>query len=101
MEGINAYADQIKVYKAVLDATQEVQKWLRYHSGKCNYFQSAKSFYDFGPMMYMWFPLMIAWVKTTTFVFSDHKAFFYLTRWKPLETLWQRLRCLIIQTSMY
>ena len=34
MEGIYAYADQIKVYKAILDATQEVQKWLRYHSGK-------------------------------------------------------------------
>lgn len=32
MEGIYAYADQIKVYKAILDATQEVQKWLRYHS---------------------------------------------------------------------
>ena len=34
MEGIYAYADQSKVYKAILDATQEVQKWLRYHSGK-------------------------------------------------------------------
>ena len=34
MEGIYAYADQIKVYKAILDATQEIQKWLRYHSGK-------------------------------------------------------------------
>ena len=34
MEGIYAYADQIKVYKAILDATTEVQKWLRYHSGK-------------------------------------------------------------------
>jgi len=32
MEGIYAYADQIKVYKAILDATQEVQKYLRYHS---------------------------------------------------------------------
>ena len=32
MEGIYAYADQIKVYKAILDATQEIQKWLRYHS---------------------------------------------------------------------
>ena len=34
MEGIYAYADQIKVYKAILDATLEVQKYLRYHSGK-------------------------------------------------------------------
>ena len=34
MEGIYAFADQIKVYKAILDATQEIQKWLRYHSGK-------------------------------------------------------------------
>lgn len=34
MEGIYAYADQIKVYKAILDAAQEVQKYLRYHSGK-------------------------------------------------------------------
>ena len=34
MEGIYAFADQIKVYKAILDATQEVQKYLRYHSGK-------------------------------------------------------------------
>ena len=34
MEGIYAYADQIKVYKAILDATQEIQKYLRYHSGK-------------------------------------------------------------------
>lgn len=32
MEGIYAYADQIKVYKAILDAAQEVQKYLRYHS---------------------------------------------------------------------
>ena len=40
MEGIYAYADQIKVYKAVLDATAEVQKWLRYHSGKCNNFKN-------------------------------------------------------------
>jgi fructose-1,6-bisphosphatase len=32
MEGIYAFADQIKVYKAILDATQEVQEWLRYHS---------------------------------------------------------------------
>ena len=35
MEGIYAYADQIKVYKAILDATQEVQQYLRYNSGKC------------------------------------------------------------------
>merc|ERR1711990_703463 len=32
MEGIYAYADQIKVYKAILDATQEVQQYLRYNS---------------------------------------------------------------------
>jgi fructose-1,6-bisphosphatase len=32
MEGIYAFADQIKVYKAILDATQEIQEWLRYHS---------------------------------------------------------------------
>ena len=43
MEGIYAYADQIKVYKAILDATQEVQKWLRYHSGKCNDCQAGFS----------------------------------------------------------
>ena len=36
MEGIYAFADQIKVYKAILDATQEIQDWLRYHSGKSN-----------------------------------------------------------------
>ena len=34
MESLYAYADQIKVYKALLDATAEVQKYLRYHSGK-------------------------------------------------------------------
>ena len=34
MEGIYAFADQIKVYKAILDATQEIQNYLRYHSGK-------------------------------------------------------------------
>jgi hypothetical protein len=28
------YQDLLKVYKAILDATQEVQKYLRYHSGK-------------------------------------------------------------------
>lgn len=32
MEGIYAFADQIKVYKAILDATQEIQGWLRYNS---------------------------------------------------------------------
>ena len=37
MEGIYAYADQIKVYKAILDATQEVQAYLRYNSGKLVY----------------------------------------------------------------
>ena len=36
MEGIYAFADQIKVYKAILDSTQEIQDWLRYHSGKCD-----------------------------------------------------------------
>ena len=34
MEALYAYADQIKIYKAILDATAEVQKYLRYHSGK-------------------------------------------------------------------
>lgn len=34
VEGIYAFADQIKVYKAILDSTQEIQEWLRYHSGK-------------------------------------------------------------------
>ena len=28
------YADQIKVVKAILDATQEIQNCLRYNSGK-------------------------------------------------------------------
>jgi len=28
------YQDLLKVYKAILDATQEVQTYLRYHSGK-------------------------------------------------------------------
>ena len=32
MEGIYAFADQIKVYKAILDATHEISDWLRYHS---------------------------------------------------------------------
>ena len=36
MEGIYACSDATKVYKAILDATQEIQKWLRYHSGKCH-----------------------------------------------------------------
>jgi hypothetical protein len=30
------YQDLLLVYKAILDATQEIQKYLRYHSG--NYF---------------------------------------------------------------
>lgn len=50
MEGIYAYADQIKVYKAILDATADVQKWLRYHSGKHNNFKSTTFC---GSMMYM------------------------------------------------
>ena len=28
------YQNLLKVYKAILDATQEVQQYLRYHSGK-------------------------------------------------------------------
>merc|ERR1719326_260391 len=32
MEGIYAFADQIKIYKAILDSTNEIQKFLRYHS---------------------------------------------------------------------
>lgn len=32
MEGIYAYADHIKIIKAVLDATQEIQHYLRYNS---------------------------------------------------------------------
>ncbi len=32
MEGIYAHADIIKVYKAILDSTQEIAHWLRYHS---------------------------------------------------------------------
>ena len=34
MEGIYAHADLIKVYKAILDASQEIATYLRYHSGK-------------------------------------------------------------------
>lgn len=34
MEGIYAHADLLKVYKAILDATQDIAIWLRYHSGK-------------------------------------------------------------------
>ena len=34
MEGIYAHADFIKAYKAILDATQEIATYLRYHSGK-------------------------------------------------------------------
>jgi hypothetical protein len=33
MEGIYAQADMLKVYKAILDATQEIAIYLRYHSG--------------------------------------------------------------------
>lgn len=36
MEGIYAYADQIKVYKAILDSSNEIQKFLRYHSVQQN-----------------------------------------------------------------
>lgn len=32
MEAIYAQADQIKVYKAILDASQEIATYLRYHS---------------------------------------------------------------------
>ena len=32
MEGVYAFADQIKCYKAILDSTQEIQNYLRYHS---------------------------------------------------------------------
>lgn len=34
MEGIYAHADLLKVYKAILDATQQIAIYLRYHSGK-------------------------------------------------------------------
>lgn len=33
MEGVYAFADLIKVYKAFLDASQEIATYLRYHSG--------------------------------------------------------------------
>ncbi len=33
MEGIYAQADMLKVYKAILDASQEIAIYLRYHSG--------------------------------------------------------------------
>ncbi|TNV78829.1 hypothetical protein FGO68_gene4616 [Halteria grandinella] len=33
MEGIYAHADLLKVYKAILDSTQEIAVYLRYHSG--------------------------------------------------------------------
>lgn len=32
MEGIYAHADFIKIYKAILDSTQEIATYLRYHS---------------------------------------------------------------------
>ncbi|TNV71815.1 hypothetical protein FGO68_gene12468 [Halteria grandinella] len=32
MEGIYAHADLLKVYKAILDSTQEIAVYLRYHS---------------------------------------------------------------------
>jgi len=47
MEGIYAFADQIKVYKAILDATQEVQKYLRYHSGKHHRINVLKPYVSF------------------------------------------------------
>ena len=34
MEALYAYADELKIYKAILDAVSDVQKYLRYHSGK-------------------------------------------------------------------
>ena len=43
MEGVYAFADEIKIYKAILDATQEIQNWLRYHSGKSNEFNFRNS----------------------------------------------------------
>ena len=33
MEGIYAHADLLKVYKAILDAVQEIGTYLRYHCG--------------------------------------------------------------------
>lgn len=56
MEGIYAYADQIKVYKAILDATQEVQQYLRYNSGKC--FQKG------------WLSMPISWLDIFWLLFS-------------------------------
>ncbi len=41
MEGIYAHADLLKVYKAILDATQEIAIYLRYHSGKLSCLISA------------------------------------------------------------
>ena len=41
MEGIYAHADLLKVYKAILDATQQIATYLRYHSGK---------YYQFGQL---------------------------------------------------
>jgi hypothetical protein len=42
MEGIYAHADLLKVYKAILDATQEIAIYLRYHSGKFFLTKSVK-----------------------------------------------------------
>ena len=42
MEGIYAHADLLKVYKAILDATQQIATYLRYHSGK--YYQIGLRF---------------------------------------------------------
>ena len=51
MEGIYAHADLIKVYKAILDATQEIGIYLRYHSGKlisdCLFYHSHNQLYHY------------------------------------------------------
>jgi hypothetical protein len=39
----------LKVYKAILDATQEVQQYLRYHSGK---------YFIMQPKIFIW-PIII------------------------------------------
>jgi hypothetical protein len=44
MEGIYAQADLLKVYKAILDATQEIAIYLRYHSGKFKKIKEERSY---------------------------------------------------------
>ena len=44
MEGI-AETDQVKVVKAILDATAEITEWLRYHSGKSNIYLTIKNYF--------------------------------------------------------